>query len=76
MLEAMRCFLAWVVAASTVACGDPCEDLREVCNSCPDTTEGQQAKRSCLGAADSGDELGCEDRLDTEIYASYGCSYD
>jgi hypothetical protein len=75
MLDAMRSFFLLLLAAG--ACGDPCDDLQEVCDSCPtDTAGGLQAKNSCISAVESGDELGCEDRIDTEIYAEYGCSYD
>jgi hypothetical protein len=52
-----------------------CEDLAEVCATCPDTPDGNQARASCEFAVEKADELACEDRIDREIYAPYGCQY-
>lgn len=60
-----------------VGCGSAegsCDDLAAICASCPDTTEGRQARASCEFAVASGDELACEDRLDTGVYTDSGCA--
>ena len=51
-----------------------CEDLAEICATCPDTPQGNQARTSCTFAVDSGDEMACEDRLDTDVYTGAGCA--
>jgi hypothetical protein len=70
LLTSVMLACVWLCACGS---GGSCEDLAEICASCPDTPEGRQARASCEFAVDSGDELACEDRLDTGVYTDSGC---
>lgn len=73
---AMLLSSALITASVITACGGAdgsCEDLQEVCGTCPDTPDGNQARTACQTAVDSGDELACEDRLDREVFVEFGC---
>lgn len=56
-------------------CGDDaCADLAEMCATCPADGQGPLAQASCQRAADAGDELACEDRLESGVYEGFGCT--
>lgn len=67
----------WWGAVLLLGCGGAdgsCADLAALCETCPDTPAGNQARSSCRTAVESQDELACEDRLDRDVYASAGCT--
>jgi len=67
--------ILFLTAFGLAGCGgDPCADLSDMCATCPADNEGQLARASCDHAVESGDELACEDRLESGIYEAFGCS--
>ena len=60
----------WLVSG----CGDDaCDELADICARCPDDATGRAARASCQRAVDSGDTLACEERVEQQTYAPYGC---
>lgn len=65
----------WACVAAVglaVGCNDfegSCDDLAEICATCPLDGDGPVAASSCNHTVDSGDEAACQARLDQDTYA-------
>jgi len=66
-------FLGLLSRALAGCSGDPCGELADICDLCPSSGNGPVARASCEGAVDEDDEEACENRVDQQTYASFGC---
>jgi hypothetical protein len=66
-------FLPTLLLAAAACSDAACEDLAAVCELCPDTPDGRQARTSCLGVVASDDSVTCEDNLESGVFGRHGC---
>ena len=69
-----RFLLTTLILTAASGCGyATCDDLADVCQLCPDTADGRQARTSCLGVVEADDSVVCEQQLDADTFARHGC---
>jgi hypothetical protein len=53
-------------ALGSVACSNPCDELKDQCNDCPgDSTEAQLVEATCQAVVQQDDSDTCDTALDT-----------
>lgn len=64
------------LASMLGGCGDDaaCEELADICETCPTDGNGPAARASCLEAVSNGNEDDCRERIDGRFYEAFACA--